>query len=146
MGNSSTKESGGRPSRSRENSVRDPGTSDASNNNNRLQQAQQSSSERFIQDLYGVRSGGGSRPDLSFLRLGSNNERDGDQSEQRRETKQEREARKLEKERAAREKERERSIREESVDGGYLVTLGVYTGPEDFNKVVVRQLQVSRAE
>jgi hypothetical protein len=62
--------------------------------------------------------------------------------EQRRETKQEREARRLEKERVARIKERERSIREEHVDGGYLVTMGTYTGPEDFNKQIVRQLQV----
>ena len=62
--------------------------------------------------------------------------------ETRRETKQEREARKLEKERAAREKERERSMREEHVDGGYLVTQGVYTGTEDYNKGVVRQLMV----
>lgn len=59
-----------------------------------------------------------------------------------RETKQEREARKLEKERLARAKERERSIREEHVDGGYLVTMGVYTGTEDFSKPIVRQLQV----
>ena len=62
--------------------------------------------------------------------------------ETRRETKQEREARKLEKERVAREKERERSMRDESVDGGYLVTQGVYTGTEDYNKGVVRQLMV----
>lgn len=61
---------------------------------------------------------------------------------ERRETKQEREARRLERERVARIKERERSIKEEHVDGGYLVTLGTYTGSEDFNKQVVRQLQV----
>ena len=61
---------------------------------------------------------------------------------ERRETKQEREARRLEKERITRVKERERSIREEHVDGGYLVTLGTYTGPEDFSKHIVRQLQV----
>ena len=39
-------------------------------------------------------------------------------------------------------KERERSLKEEHVDGGYLVTLGTYIGPEDFNKGIVRQLQV----
>jgi len=61
---------------------------------------------------------------------------------ERRETKQEREARRLERERVARLAERERSMREEHVDGGFLVTLGTYTGPEDFNKQVVRQLQV----
>jgi hypothetical protein len=48
----------------------------------------------------------------------------------------------LEKERVARIKERERSMREEHVDGGYLVTQGVYTGTEDFNKAIVRQLMV----
>lgn len=61
---------------------------------------------------------------------------------ERRETKQEREARKLERERQARLIERERSLKEEHVDGGYLVTLGTYVGTEDFNKAVVRQLQV----
>jgi hypothetical protein len=63
--------------------------------------------------------------------------------EQRRETRQEREARRLEKDRVAREKERERSMREEHVDGGFLVTMGIYRGREDFSKPVVRQLQVS---
>jgi len=61
---------------------------------------------------------------------------------ERRETRQEREARRLERERVARVAERERSMREEQVDGGFLVTLGTYTGPEDFNKQIVRQLQV----
>lgn len=42
----------------------------------------------------------------------------------------------------ARLKERERSMKEEHVDGGYLVTQGVYVGTEDFNKDVVRQLMV----
>ena len=75
---------------------------------------------------------------------GRERERDVATLETRRETKAEREARKLEKERAARLKERERSMREESVDGGYLVTQGVYTGIEDYNKAVVRQLMVRR--
>lgn len=35
-------------------------------------------------------------------------------------------------------------MRDEAVDGGYLVTLGTYTGPEDFSKTVVRQLMVRR--
>lgn len=85
----------------------------------------------------------GSRPDLSFLgiRTGDNTERD-PALEPRRETKAEREARKLEKDRILRAQERERSLKEEGVDGGYLVTLGVYTGPEDFSKPMVRQLQV----
>lgn len=64
------------------------------------------------------------------------------QPEQRRETRQEREARRRERERIAREKERERSMREEHVDGGFLVTMGIYQGPEDFSKPIVRQLQV----
>lgn len=93
--------------------------------------------------MYNSRAGRSSRPDLSFLGIG-NSDRDAPTVETRRETKAEREARKLEKERAAREKERERSVREEGVDGGYLVTLGTYTGPEDFNKDVVRQLMIER--
>jgi hypothetical protein len=72
-------------------------------------------------------------------------DRDSSGLEQRRETKAEREARRLERDRANREIERERSMRDESVDGGYLVTQGTYTGLEDFNKSVVRQLMVSSA-
>ncbi|KAI9741698.1 MAG: SNF1-interacting protein [Cirrosporium novae-zelandiae] len=64
--------------------------------------------------------------------------------EDRKETRAEREARKREKERVARLAERERSMKEESVDGGFLVTQGVYVGPEDFNKQVVRQLMIER--
>lgn len=96
--------------------------------------------------IYSSRSDRGSRRDLSFLHLGSSRDRDAEREQQpepRRETKQEREARKLEREQIAREKERERSVREENVDGGYLVTLGTYTGPEDFNKAAVRGLMVS---
>ena len=33
-------------------------------------------------------------------------------------------------------------MKEEHVDGGYLVTMGTYVGPEDFNKQIVRQLMV----
>ncbi|PBP27330.1 hypothetical protein BUE80_DR001645 [Diplocarpon rosae] len=87
------------------------------------------------------RSNRGSRPDLSFLGIGSSSQ---NEVPERRETKQEREARKLEKERVARIKERERSLKEEHIDGGFLVTMGVYTGPEDFNKVIVRQLMIER--
>ncbi|KAI0543929.1 hypothetical protein F4679DRAFT_76010 [Xylaria curta] len=88
-----------------------------------------------------------SRPELSPLGValtGSSSSRQQDAPFERRETKQEREARKLEKERAARIKERERSMKEEHVDGGYLVTMGIYTASEDFSKPVVRQLQVER--
>lgn len=89
------------------------------------------------------RNGRGSRSDLSnILGLGNGVERDATGLESRRETKQEREARKIEKERIMRERERERSMREESVDGGFLVTQGVYTGIEDYNKSIVRQLMV----
>ncbi|KAI0465594.1 hypothetical protein F4859DRAFT_376066 [Xylaria cf. heliscus] len=88
-----------------------------------------------------------SRPELSPLGValtGASSSRQQDAPFERRETKQEREARKLEKERAARIKERERSMKEEHVDGGYLVTMGVYTASEDFSKSVVRQLQIER--
>ncbi|TGJ81950.1 hypothetical protein E0Z10_g6818 [Xylaria hypoxylon] len=90
-----------------------------------------------------------SRPELSPLGMAvigssSSSSRQQDVPFERRETKQEREARKLEKERVARLKERERSMKEEHVDGGYLVTMGVYTASEDFNKPAVRQLQIDR--
>ncbi|KAK7554699.1 hypothetical protein BKA81DRAFT_303917 [Phyllosticta paracitricarpa] len=95
--------------------------------------------------IYSSRTGRGSGPDLSFLgiRPGSSS-RDAPEGYTRRETKAEREARKLAKERELREKERERSMREEGVDGGYLVTLGTYTGTEDFSKQIVRQLMIER--
>lgn len=100
------------------------------------------SHERTGSGVYSSRSGRGSRHDLSFLgiRGGEPAERD-PALEPRRETKAEREARKLEKERQIRAQEREKSIKEEGVDGGFLVTLGVYTGPEDFSKPMVRQVQ-----
>lgn len=98
-------------------------------------------------DRSGRRSG---RRELTALEVltgaPSTSRRDRDQPDapfERRETKQEREARRLERERVARLKERERSMAEEHVDGGFLVTMGVYTASEDFNKPIVRQLQVS---
>jgi hypothetical protein len=123
MGNGNSKESRGPDSPS----FRHPDSSSA----------QPSSADRV---LYASRTGRGSRPELSFLGISSNP--NSNEAPERRETKQEREARKLEKERVARAKERERSIKEEHVDGGFLVTMGVYTGTEDFNKGVVRQLMV----
>jgi hypothetical protein len=83
-----------------------------------------------------------SRHDLSIFGLAARGDVDPAAPEARKETKAEREARKLEKERAVREKERERSVKEEGVDGGYMVTLGVYTGTEHFSKGIVRQLMV----
>lgn len=80
---------------------------------------------------------------MSFLGIGGNHDADPADPSARRETKAEREVRKLEKERFLRAQERERSIKEEGVDGGYLVTLGTYTGSEDFSKPMVRQLMVS---
>ena len=108
--------------------------------------------QRLANQIYGNHSHssgrrGGSQSNLGFLSLGGSSHRDHNDHpapERPRETKPEREARRAERERQARLKERERSMREESVDGGYLVTLGVYTGPEDFNKAVVRQLQIER--
>ncbi|RGP79757.1 regulator sip5 [Fusarium longipes] len=89
-----------------------------------------------------------SRAEINIFGLGPsssrNNREQQDAPFERRETKQEREARRLERERVLRAKERERSMREEHVDGGYLVTLGTYTGTEDFSKPVVRQLQIER--
>ena len=102
----------------------------------------QLSSDRQPLPSYPASGRRGSRPDLSFLGIGSSTEREVSSLEVRRETKQEREARKLEKERTARLKERERSMKEEHVDGGYLVTQGVYVGTEDYNKAIVRQLMV----
>lgn len=93
------------------------------------------------------RSRRASRPELSGLGLafgGSSSSRHQDVPFEHRETKQEKEARRLERERVARIKERERSMKEEHVDGGYLVTMGIYTAPEDFCKPVVRQLQIER--
>ena len=97
--------------------------------------------DHLTTSVYSSRSGRGSRHDLSFLGIGSSSTAEAPEI-QRRETKQEREARKLAKEREAREKERERSMREEHIDGGFCVTQGVYTGTEDFNKPIVRQLMV----
>lgn len=91
----------------------------------------------------GGRLGRSSRPDLSLLGFTTSPEREVAATlEHRRETRQEREARRLERDRVARVKERERSMREEHVDGGFLVTQGVYVGTEDFNKTVVRHLMV----
>lgn len=86
----------------------------------------------------------GSRADLSSLLGIGGNEPDVASLEARRESKAEREARKQEKEKQARLKERERSMKEEHVDGGYLVTQGVYVGAEDYNKPLVRQLMIER--
>ncbi|KAF4961266.1 hypothetical protein FSARC_10234 [Fusarium sarcochroum] len=88
-----------------------------------------------------------SRAEINLFGIGAGSSRTRDQPDapfERRETKQEREARRLERERVQRAKDRERSMREEHVDGGYLVTLGTYTGTEDFSKPVVRQLQIER--
>lgn len=140
MGNNSTKEA---KSRDRPQNLRNIASGEGVP---RDQPSPQSPIERIAPGVYSSRIGRGSRPDLSFLHLGGGgSDRDAAPVEPRRETKQEREARKVEKERIAREKERERSLKEEGVDGGYLVTLGTYTGPEDYSKQVVRQLQVCYA-
>ncbi|KAH7400782.1 protein SIP5 [Phaeosphaeria sp. MPI-PUGE-AT-0046c] len=100
------------------------------------------SHERSSSGVYNSRNGRGSS---SFLGIGGGSSEPRDPAlEPRRETKAEREARKLEKERVLRAQEREKSLREEGVDGGFLVTLGVYTGPEDFSKPTVRRLQIER--
>lgn len=140
MGNSATKEQ--RPSTSRQRSA-DPRSISSPIEPGPLSTPPQSPTERPAHPLYSSRIGRGSRSELSsLLALGNTLERDTAGLENRRETKQEREARKLERERVGRERERERSMRGEHVDGGYLVTQGVYTGLEDFNKPIVRQLMV----
>ncbi|THZ29078.1 hypothetical protein D6C91_01656 [Aureobasidium pullulans] len=127
--NSSTRESRTTGSRSRSGTANNASSSNGAAENS----------------MYNVRSGRTSRQNLSFLHLGSSSRGDQARTEEpRRETKQEREARKREKERVIRENEREKSMKEEGVDGGFLVTLGTYVGPEDFNKPVVRQLMIER--
>ena len=135
MGNSQTKEARGHGSS-------DPRVSGGTSPIQR-QDAQTNGSDPSLRPVYSSRQRRGSRPDFSFLGIGGSNDQDASSLEARRENKQEREARKAEKERAARLKERERSMKEEHVDGGYLVTQGVYVGAEDFNKGIVRQLMVS---
>lgn len=140
MGNSATKEQ--RPSSSRQRSA-DPRLPSSPGELAPQSPPLQPPTERPAHPLYSSRSERGSRSELaSILALGNTLERDTAGLENRRETKQERETRKLERERAFREREREKSMREEHVDGGFLVTQGVYTGLEDFNKPIVRQLMV----
>ncbi|KAI9719795.1 MAG: hypothetical protein M1812_003283 [Candelaria pacifica] len=139
MGNSSTKESRPPPAPSqshvhsfRRPSLRPPGSAHTSSANTTEQLSSVNGTSRHER---------GSRPELSLLGL---EEREGTEAETRRETKQEREARRTERERAIREAERTRSMRDESVEGGYLVTQGVYIGTEDYNKAIVRQLMIER--
>lgn len=105
---------------------------------------QQTNSVRTASHPYGLLQDRERSGNLSFLNLGRGRGDETPPPERPRETKQEKEARRAERERQARLKERERSMREEGVDGCYLVTLGTYTGPEDFNKGIVRQLQIER--
>jgi len=136
MGNSQTKEARGQGSSASRGS-------DSTSIGPR-QDGQANASEPSLRPVYSSRGQRrGSRHDFSFLGIGGSSDQDASSLEARRETKVEREARKAEKERAARLKERERSMKEENVDGGYLVTQGVYVGTEDFNKTTVRQLMVS---
>ncbi|KAL8840501.1 MAG: hypothetical protein Q9176_003827 [Flavoplaca citrina] len=142
MGNNSTKEQ--RPETRRPRRL-DPNRFSSPSSSGPNSPSAAPAGETSSQTLYGLRSGRGSRPDLStLLGLVNHAEEDVPSVEARRETKQERDARKLEKERAARKRERERSMRDEHVDGGYLVTQGVYTGIEDFDKAIVRQLMIER--
>ncbi|KXS94811.1 hypothetical protein AC578_6438 [Pseudocercospora eumusae] len=151
MGNSSSKDErkSSRPSsiRNASGAAHEPAPSQASPSSSH----QPTPGERLAGRIYGARNNGNtsaraSRNDLSFLHIGRGRDRDDEpaQPDRPRETKQEREARRAERERQARLKERERSMREEHVDGGYLVTVGVYTGPEDFSKPLVRQFQIER--
>lgn len=130
MGNSQTKEARGADSGQHENG---PVASSHRAHHSESQSSQRAHPPRR-----------GSRPDFSSLLGIGSNEPDVASLEARRESKAEREQRKQEKEKQARLKERERSMREEHVDGGYLVTQGVYVGAEDYNKTTVRQLMIER--
>ncbi len=131
MGNASTKESRGGEtgSRAHHGSSREPGGS-TSLHSDRSSSRRNRAGRGELGGILGLSSAAGSQADPPY---------------ERRETKQEREARRLERDRVARIAERERSMKEEHVDGGYLVTLGTYTSPEDFNKQIVRQLVVRPA-
>ncbi|KAJ0119528.1 C2H2 zinc finger protein [Diaporthe amygdali] len=139
MGNTNTKESrsgdaGGSSSHRHHRTSLAPAFDPSATSNDRPSSSHRTRNRASRNDLgtllgIGATSSSSSRPDPSY---------------ERRETKQEREARRLERERIQRVKERERSIREEHVDGGYLVTMGVYVGAEDYSKQVVRQLQIER--
>lgn len=130
MGNANTKESRGDDSGRRGlHSALDAAGVGSSTQSGRESSRRNRNTRHEITELLGRAAGGsGSRAE----------------HHERRETKQEREARRLEKERVARLQERERSMKEEHVDGGYLVTMGTYVGPEDFNKQIVRQLMIER--
>ncbi|GAB1316187.1 SNF1-interacting protein [Madurella fahalii] len=134
MGNASTKESrGGNAGNRGHHSGIGPGLEPAagpSSQPDRMSSRRNRVSRGDLGGILGLASAGGSSSHS--------------QPQERRETKQEREARRLERERIARIAERERSMKEEHVDGGFLVTMGTYTGPEDFNKQIVRQLQIER--
>lgn len=132
MGNASTKESRGGDAGNRAHhhgGTREAGGS-TSLHSDRSSSRRNRTGRGELGGLLGLSSAGGSQADPPY---------------ERRETKQEREARRLERDRVARIAERERSMKEEHVDGGYLVTLGTYSSPEDFNKQIVRQLVVRLA-
>lgn len=138
MGNSATKEQRQPSSRLRSSEFRRASSPVTSGPNSPAVAGDQAAPS-----IYSSRPGRSSRSDLSaLLGITSGNSSDTAGLENRRESKQEREARKLERERVNRAKERERSMRDEHVDGGYLVTQGVYTGIEDYSKSIVRQLMV----
>ncbi|KAI4230661.1 MAG: hypothetical protein LQ349_006117 [Xanthoria aureola] len=142
MGNTSTKEQRAGARRPRHLDPNRLSSPTSSGPNSPLTDPPGESSSRAF---YNSRTGRGSRPDLSaLLGLANHAAEEGPSVESRRETKQEKDARKLEKDRIVRTKERERSMKEEHVDGGYLVTQGVYTGIEDFDKPSVRQLMIER--
>ena len=139
MGNSQTKEA--KAAAASQARVRSNGGSPTSPQSQPEPTQDPAPAESSRANLYTSRIRRGSRPDLSFLGIGGHGD-DAASLEARRESKAEREARKLEKERVVRIKEREKSMKEEHVDGGYLVTQGVYVGIEDYNKAIVRQLMV----
>jgi hypothetical protein len=149
MGNSSSKD--GRPS-SRHDGRHAHHHGDSSQHHQDSTRQASARDQELANQIYGAATRGGgfrrSSQNLAFLHIGGGSSsaahREAEASDRPRETKPERDARRAERDRQARLRERERSVREESVDGGFLVTLGTYTGPEDFNKGIVRQLQIER--
>ena len=138
MGNASTREERGELRRPRR---LNPRSSLSASNSGPNSPANPPFGEGPSQHVYSSRTGRGSRADLAAF-LGIHQPEDAQALETRRELKAEKDAMKAERQRTSRLKERERSMREEHVDGGYLVTQGVYTGVEDFDKPIVRQLMV----
>ncbi|KAA8892787.1 hypothetical protein FN846DRAFT_626080, partial [Sphaerosporella brunnea] len=134
MGNSATKERSVSPDQPPASSMRRPGRSngESSSHLGRL--------SALGSESYTARSSR-SRHNLetSLFSLGTREHRERDREAE----KAAKEARRKQRE-EERQRERERSRMEESIDGGFLVTHGVYSGTEDFKDRIVRHLMIQR--